>query len=344
MSPPMLSVVLPNYNHAEFVGDAVEAILAQDYEPLELVIVDDGSTDHSRAVLGALAERHPQIRLILNERNRGVKHSVRLGFGATTGSYVYTAAADDRVLPGFFRTALELAERHPEAAYVFGNIVARYPDGSTKEFGASRWDEPRYASPDEFRSEYLEAEAPSHSLSGATIYRRDALEAMIPWHLEALGAWSDTFRLRALGLLHGVCYVPVAGVLWRVAPDTLSQTLGSQPRRAYDIAASAAHLMRSPHFRERFPEEHVARWLADYRASVRDQQVYAFQRGMNEALGVLQGSAPDGGAVRSALGRLIGVTFKGLRWMGSRWIRLSLERYPGRVPAELAAPATDATS
>ncbi len=119
---PTLSVVLPNYNHGKLISRAVTALLAQERLPDEIVIIDDGSTDDSLGVIEALAARSANIRLITNRTNQGATAALASGLAACRGRYVYFAAADDWVLPGFFSTALPVLERHPDAGLVCGEF------------------------------------------------------------------------------------------------------------------------------------------------------------------------------------------------------------------------------
>src|SRR3954464_2600182 len=71
MNTPTLSVLMPNYNHAHYLPTSVGAILAQSYQPMEILILDDGSTDGSYSILEEFARLEPRIRLSRNERNMG---------------------------------------------------------------------------------------------------------------------------------------------------------------------------------------------------------------------------------------------------------------------------------
>src|ERR1044071_8971404 len=102
MSQLRLSVLMPNFNHGRFLPEALDAILGQSYQPFEVIVIDDASTDNSVEILERFAARHSCIRLVRNEQNMGVMHNVNHLLNLASGDYLLFAAADDVILPGFF--------------------------------------------------------------------------------------------------------------------------------------------------------------------------------------------------------------------------------------------------
>ncbi len=264
MSAPMLSVVMPNYNHARYLPRAIEEILNQTRPPDEFLILDDGSTDNSVEIIQSYAERCPRIRFLRNDQNQGVIDAHKRLFETAKCDYIYSGAVDDSRYPNFFELAMHMAEQHPQAGIVFGKMVIADEHGS--ELGiveAQRWQESLYATPETYRREFLDVEEPSQSLSAATIYRRDALEE-VGWFRPELKSWSDTFAARAIALKYGACYVPEKFAAWRRLPESYSQSNRADPRHLLDIIARAECLMHSAEFRDRFPARHVRRWKRRY--------------------------------------------------------------------------------
>lgn len=93
-SDPLASIVISNYNYARFVGDAIDSALRQSYRNLEIIVVDDGSTDESRDVIARFA---PDITPIFAE-HRGQCASLNRGFEASSGEVVLFLDADDCLL------------------------------------------------------------------------------------------------------------------------------------------------------------------------------------------------------------------------------------------------------
>src|SRR4051812_41078429 len=100
-----LSVVIPAYNAAEFLQEAVESALAQNVSDSEIVIVDDGSTDETGRLAAMLAQRHPEIRHLTHEENRGGGATRNTGVRLSDGEYVFNLDADN-VLPEGLLTQL----------------------------------------------------------------------------------------------------------------------------------------------------------------------------------------------------------------------------------------------
>ena len=121
----LVSVVIPCYNQAHFLDEAIESVLAQSYPHLEIIVVDDGSPDDTSEV----ATRYPKVRLVRQE-NQGLSAARNSGLARSEGEYVVFLDADDRLLPGALEEGLECFEAHPECAFVSGRYRLIAGDGS----------------------------------------------------------------------------------------------------------------------------------------------------------------------------------------------------------------------
>ncbi|MEO0557087.1 MAG: glycosyltransferase family A protein [Bacteroidota bacterium] len=124
MSAPLVSVIIPVYNGERFIAEAVESVLAQTYPHVELVVVDDGSTDASASIV----ERYEGVRLIRQEnqgdgvaRNRGVEES--------TGELLAFLDADDRWRPEKLTLQVAYMADNPEAGHVLGQMWSFLHEG-----------------------------------------------------------------------------------------------------------------------------------------------------------------------------------------------------------------------
>jgi glycosyltransferase involved in cell wall biosynthesis len=236
---PSLSVILPNYNHGRLIARAVTALLAQERVPDEIIVIDDGSTDDSLRVIESLAAGSNVIRVLANPTNEGVPAALTRGLAAARGKYLYFAAADDWVLPGFFMTALPVLESHPTAAFVCGESYLI--SGRTGErLGVRPIVRPsnrmRYFSPDAAAT--LLKAADNWILTGSTIFVRDRAVAAGGFPSE-LGSFADGFLGRKLALTHGFCFVPRLMATWQVFGDSISRETASDPEAAERILNNA---------------------------------------------------------------------------------------------------------
>lgn len=127
--PPLVSVVMPCYNAAPFVAEAVESALAQTHAPLEVVVVDDASTDASWEVVRELAARHPErVRALRLEENRGGCHARNRGAALAGGEFLLFLDADDLLAPDTVAALVEAARAEPGALAVCPWM--RYTEGA----------------------------------------------------------------------------------------------------------------------------------------------------------------------------------------------------------------------
>ena len=270
---PTLTTIICNYNHGRYISRAIEAMLAQSRPADEFIIVDDGSTDDSLSVIRSWVQRHPQIRLLVNERNVGFHASFQRAITAATSDFVYSGAADDRILPGFFEGAMKLAESHPTTGIISGQFVSVDPAGQRLgTHGLKRIKQAGYLDPAGYLREVLNVEPATHSLSAATLFRRQPLLQMGGCPAE-LGSWGDTFAIQTLGLRHGFCYWPHPAMEWTIIPGSLSQTTRSNPLKAMRILDRAQQWMRSDQFRGDFPADYVEGWSREFLQCIVHEQL-----------------------------------------------------------------------
>lgn len=112
---PLVSVVIPCFNQAAYLGEAIESVLKQTFQDFEIVVVDDGSTDATPDV----ARRYSQV-WCLRQPNRGLSAARNTGIAASRGRYLVFLDADDRLLPEALAAGLNCFEGHPDCAFVSG--------------------------------------------------------------------------------------------------------------------------------------------------------------------------------------------------------------------------------
>lgn len=120
-----MSAVIPTYNRADYVEGAIESVLAQSYEDVEVVVVNDGSTDGTQEVLAGYAD-DDRVRVLHNEENRGIPATMNRGVDAARGEYVGVFGDDDRWRPTKVERQLDVLAEHGDdycGAYTAGVIT-----------------------------------------------------------------------------------------------------------------------------------------------------------------------------------------------------------------------------
>lgn len=109
--PPLISVVMPVYNGANLVREAIRSILDQTFRDFEFIIVDDGSTDDTASIIKSFDD--PRIQFISLDINRGISHALNLGISMASGKMVARIDSDDMAMPQRLERQLTFMERHP---------------------------------------------------------------------------------------------------------------------------------------------------------------------------------------------------------------------------------------
>jgi glycosyltransferase involved in cell wall biosynthesis len=125
---PTISVCMPVFNAEQYVRQAAESVLAQTFGDFEFIIIDDGSTDDSHAILEELARRDPRIRLI-SRPNTGYTRALNEALGLARGTYIARMDADDVSMPDRFRLQVEYLRGRPECVLVGSRIMMIDPFG-----------------------------------------------------------------------------------------------------------------------------------------------------------------------------------------------------------------------
>lgn len=129
----IVSVILPVYNGAAFLEQAVESILSQTYRNFELLAIDDGSTDDSLAILNRFAAMDERVRVI-SRPNKGLTATLNEGLTLAKGTYIARMDADDIAYPTRFEAQVAHLDTHPDVVVVGGQVSLM--DGAGRSLGA----------------------------------------------------------------------------------------------------------------------------------------------------------------------------------------------------------------
>lgn len=121
----LVSVIVPCYNQARFLSQALDSILRQTHRQFEIILINDGSTDETAEV----AARYPEVRYFY-QPNQGRSAARNLGARVSQGDYLVFLDADDALLPNALEDGLNCLRQHPEAGFVYGQYRLIAADGS----------------------------------------------------------------------------------------------------------------------------------------------------------------------------------------------------------------------
>jgi glycosyltransferase involved in cell wall biosynthesis len=196
----LVTVIIPVFNGDRFLADAIESVLAQDHRPIEVIVIDDGSTDSSAEV----ARSFEEVVLIRSE-NRGAAAARNLGLEQAAGSFITFLDADDRMAPRRLTAQLDHLEEHPETGCVLMRQELVVEEGAAD------------------RSMSLRASVEWPPMTACV--RREASE-LVGGFDPSLRIAHDTdwlFRLRDAGV--GIDILPDVGLIRRMHRDNLTHEL-----------------------------------------------------------------------------------------------------------------------
>jgi glycosyltransferase involved in cell wall biosynthesis len=261
LDEPLLTVVLPNFNHSAYLPRAIDAIVGQSWPADELILIDDASTDGSREVISLYQSRYPRLTTLYNLKNLGALRTLQCGLEAARGRYVYLAAADDEILPGFFERALRILEATPDVGLFCGETIL--VDGATEQpIGLRPVVRPlRKAgllSPEAVVDLLERADNFIHT--GSAIFRSSSLRSKGGFALEP-GSFSDGLLARKIALTEGMWFEPAMVSRWFIDPSSFSRTTALVQHRAIDAMNTLPKwIAADPDFPSWYPKLFRRRW------------------------------------------------------------------------------------
>jgi len=130
---PLVSVVIPAYNAEKYISETLDSIVNQSYKRLEIIIVDDGSSDSTHEICTNYSAKYPNIRLLTHEdkKNEGVSVSRKYAVDHAEGDFIAFCDSDDIMQPNKIKSQLEAFKRHKGIVLVHSGMSMFGPD---KEF------------------------------------------------------------------------------------------------------------------------------------------------------------------------------------------------------------------
>ena len=212
MAQPLVSAIVPAFNAASTLGKSVESALTGSYENVEIIIVDDGSTDATSEIAEALSARDSRVSLH-RQQNGGVSAALNSALALAQGEYVARLDADDVWYPAKLQRQVETARNNPDAALIYTWV--RYIDADSRVH--------RDGPPQRFPPRAL-CRGIYESLVGgnsSALMRRDVVRELGGYD-ETLSSWEDLLLQLRISADHAIDHVPEYLVGYRVRPGSLS--------------------------------------------------------------------------------------------------------------------------
>jgi alpha-1,6-rhamnosyltransferase len=225
MKWPLISILVPCYNHERYIEECLLSILRQDYDNFELIVVNDGSTDSSGEKIKALSHLHSFQ--YYEQSNQGVSAALNHALSHAQGAYIVTPDSDDVMLPGRLKLQVSHLQEHPEVGCVGGRIIPidaqgveirRKPSshGAIERFDFARLLESAYS-----------VGAP------VAMYRREAIERAGGYDASIrIQDFQMTMKIAHLGYVTDI--LPQAVTLYRRHDTNISKT-AYKSQLAYDM-------------------------------------------------------------------------------------------------------------
>lgn len=268
----LATIIIPNRNHAHYLPRALDAMLAQTWIKLEIIVVDDASTDASLAVVADYTRRDSRVRALALKEHHGINRAVNAALGSVNGEFVTIAGADDFVAPNFIERCVVAMNRHPEAGLSFSDPTElREPEMNLVHFPLYLNEKPIFFTRDAlialFRRNYF------HISANTGLYRTTAFREAGGYRPD-LHWLSDWFATLVIALRYGACYLPEQLTTVTVRDDSYSARSlrnGKAQRPLLDevlkLLASTAYIDIAPHMQRAglIPEFHIRAlfWLLE---------------------------------------------------------------------------------
>lgn len=248
-----------NYNHGQYIKEALTAIVEQSWTPFEFIICDDASTDDSLEIIREFADKYPFIRFVRNQTNLGIAATFGRLMDLVSGDYLYPASADDKLLPDFFKKSMNILVRYPQAGISSG--LSFIIDGKGKKTGLITipmvsYRKACFFSPKEVREIFLKQGC---WISGySSVVKLDYLR-LCGGYRPNLYSFQDNFVYQVLALKFGACFIPEPITYYRKLIGSYSMAISNKTDIFVKLIENATVLMQTT-FSDIFPKEYVEAW------------------------------------------------------------------------------------
>jgi len=244
-----LSVLISNYNYAQYLDASLTAIVSQSLQPKEIIIIDDASTDNSVEIIKNYQKKFPNITFYENPKNLGVIANANRAIDLATGKYIALCATDDEILPGFFEESIALLSLHPNAGMCVSKFSTFWDNNPEKlsTFSAYLAKKKCFLSPNEFTDKIKFRDVRIGGLTN--IYRKDAILSCGKLDPQ-LRQMCDWFLIYSIAFRYGVCYIPKALTKMRLHEKSYSFQLAKNKELNKNTFISIHKILKNKDFHD----------------------------------------------------------------------------------------------
>jgi glycosyltransferase involved in cell wall biosynthesis len=228
MNPPLVSVVIPCFNQGKYLNETVTSVLASSYKHIELILVNDGSTDNSLEIAKKLEASHPEIRTI-DQPNGGVAKARNTGITIASGKYILPLDGDDLISSDYIQKAVDALEANPELKVAYCQAV------KFNESGQKPW---------KLKPFSRHQLAKDNMIFVAAIFRKsDAVDVGGFSEDMKMGREDWEFWIKMLKNGGEVVQLPILGFFYRLTPHSKRKKTGTTQKKKERIAyLNAKHM------------------------------------------------------------------------------------------------------
>ncbi|MBN1545109.1 MAG: glycosyltransferase [Syntrophaceae bacterium] len=132
MQLPLVTVIIPAHNHSKYIEECIDSVLSQEYSSIDLIVIDDGSSDGTDCRIREILRRNPSSFRFLSRENRGLVATLNEGLKIARGNFICELASDDLLLQGSLEKRVDYLLKHPEIGVVFADAYHLFGPSRTK--------------------------------------------------------------------------------------------------------------------------------------------------------------------------------------------------------------------
>lgn len=268
MEKPLVSIGLLTYNQEKYIADALEGLLSQEYERMELLILDDASEDKTVTVIEQyrkrLEEKFERVLITINKENTGnIPYNCNCMMRESGGDFYFEAAGDDVVLPSGVRMLCEALQEHPECTVVHANMIEvpdTYAFGDEFDFGAVVWKRRKEGIEENNLFQRL---MNGNCIAAPTVMLRRAVFDKCGYHDESI-AYEDYEYWIRLSRTEKFYFTAAPVMLHRLAAISVTNFDGEKAHNKLRVAINADFLVKKKYIEYLKKNEQIVCWKSYY--------------------------------------------------------------------------------